>query len=62
MSKLDTSFKEHATNLLRRTSMTSNDMAKEMMKGEFESSLCLLDKNFSPSVQVQERKKSAAYI
>jgi hypothetical protein len=52
VSKLDSSFKEHAGNLLRRSSMTSNDMAKEMMKGEFESSLCLLDKNFSPSFKV----------
>ena len=37
--------------------MTSNEMAKEMHKGKFESSLCLLDKNFSPSMKIERRSR-----
>jgi hypothetical protein len=58
VSKLDTSIIQEmaGTNLLRRSSMTSNEMAKDMLKGKFESSLCLLDKNYnSPGKQVDFR-------
>jgi hypothetical protein len=45
VSKLDTIIKEDKA-IQRRSSMTSNEMAKDMHKGEFISSMNLLDQKF----------------